>query len=718
MVLLIAVPSLVLTWLAARVVEQEAVAVAEKTEQIYQNAVNEVARRAIDLFSELASTVAELSARDDFIDAPLDHVVEQLEEVRRQHPSLTLYFLYDEDGRLGIPIASPSLWPWVLAQQAPVGTLPNNPALRQAVALEFQEGDFHKAIAAYEEAERTAGDDFVARATALNGEARCYFRLQQYETAIQRYLALGRLRFAPDSTGLPAELVSRYMIGRVLKAQNRPQAFLNQRIEFLRWLFNPEVMAFLNPTQRAFYQDRIQRGIEEMLGSNPKGFEREDQAYREVLAEGQKALQEQARNQQLLRWLTAQVQPRVLADLAAGPLGSRNPVFVEGALGPGEPAVICYGVCRRPQDGTPQWVVGFVLGSNALRERLDPSRVTEFRFLEQSNLRIQAQDSVGNILVGEIPQPYRVLRSLRLPSPFPAWDIRLVATGPVPIPSATRTRQVLLIGLVTVSAVAIGVGIFVTLWTSAREIRTARMRSDFVSAITHELKTPLTSISMFAEMMRLGRYRSDEERRRYVEAISDESQRLTRLIEQVLNFARIERGTRTYRFETVEPAELVDRALDAMHAQLERGRFEVSTEVEEDLPAVRADPDAITEVLVNFLSNAAKYSLDDRRIALRAFRRNGNVCISVADHGIGISRKHLRRIFDKFYRAPVPQVEETDGTGLGLTVSLSIARAHGGTIDVESEAGSGSTFTLVLPAHRLPTRSAGSAQQPRVSDTT
>jgi len=693
-ILLIAVPSLVLTWMATLVLGQEARSINQKTEQIHRNAVNEVARRALNVLSEVGRSVAALTMRPDFLDAKMGHVIEALERERRRLPILDLYFVYDERGVSWIPIGNrPSLF-W---NQKRFRASPQHPALLQARRQEFVDKDYPGAIAAYQQAARAAGNDAVLLTAALNGEARCQLRLGQYDTAMDRYFALQGRHFSYDSSGLPAELIARYQIGHVLRLQDKPIAFVNQRLQFLRWLLDRETVMIIDPSQRAFYQQRVRQELQQALEERPQAYAREREALAQVEREGQQVLAREQAEQQLLQWLTAQVYPRVVGDMRAGAQGPRAPVFVGGALASGDPAAICYGLYRRPQDGSVKWVIGFVLSRDLLRSRLDPAKVPELSFLEQSNLRIQVLDGAGRLLVGRPDSAATVLYSRRLSTPYPPWQVQMIAVGPVPVPAAVKTRTALLFGLVLVSAVALGLGIFVTIWTSSREIRTARMRSDFVSAVTHELKTPLTSISMFAETLQMGRYRNEQDRQAYVEAISEESQRLSRLIERVLNFASIERGTRAYRFGPVDPAALVRETLDSMRAQLEREGAQVVAEIEPGLPPVRGDRDALAEVLVNLLGNALKYSPSDKRMHVRAQRADGEVWIGVTDFGIGISRREQKRVFDKFYRASDRRVQETEGTGLGLTVSRSVARAHGGDLRVDSQPGKGSTFTLVLP---------------------
>jgi signal transduction histidine kinase len=230
-----------------------------------------------------------------------------------------------------------------------------------------------------------------------------------------------------------------------------------------------------------------------------------------------------------------------------------------------------------------------------------------------------------------------------------------------------------------------------------RELRLAAMRSQFVSSVSHELRTPLAAIRMFAETLRMGRTSGPEAEAEYLDTIVNESERLTRLLDNVLDFSKIERGERSYRRRPVSLAEVVRAAARTLHYPLSNQGFNLRLEIEDGLPTISADTDAIEQAVLNLLTNAMKYSGDSREIGLKLLRRDGNAVIQVTDHGVGIPAGEQARIFQKFYRIPTPGNRQVPGTGLGLTLVDHIVRAHGGRVEVESAPGQGSTFSIVLP---------------------
>lgn len=230
-----------------------------------------------------------------------------------------------------------------------------------------------------------------------------------------------------------------------------------------------------------------------------------------------------------------------------------------------------------------------------------------------------------------------------------------------------------------------------------RQVELARIKSDFVANVSHELKTPLSLIHLFAEMLESGHGNTREKRLQYYQIIKKESRRLTALINNILDFAQIEAGRKEYRFRPLSLAPLLGEVVRVYRTEIEKQGFVLDVHLDETVPQVMADADALWQCVMNLMSNAVKYSRDQKYVRIDLRRVNGNAQISVQDHGIGVAPDEQVKIFDKFYRAGDSLVHETKGSGLGLSLVREIVRAHGGSVEVQSVAGSGSTFTLVLP---------------------
>jgi signal transduction histidine kinase len=231
----------------------------------------------------------------------------------------------------------------------------------------------------------------------------------------------------------------------------------------------------------------------------------------------------------------------------------------------------------------------------------------------------------------------------------------------------------------------------------SKEMGLAKLKSDFVSNVSHELRTPLALIRLYAETLELGRITTREKKQQYYRIVRKESERLTALINNILDFSRIEAGRKEYEFRQTDIAELVRNTLDSYRYQIEQQGFALEENIDESVPPVVVDREAIARALVNLVNNALKYSTEEKFLGVKLYRDNGQVKLEVADHGIGIARRDQAKIFEKFYRAGDPLVHNTKGSGLGLSLVRHISEAHGGDIAVESTPGKGSRFVLSLP---------------------
>ncbi len=230
-----------------------------------------------------------------------------------------------------------------------------------------------------------------------------------------------------------------------------------------------------------------------------------------------------------------------------------------------------------------------------------------------------------------------------------------------------------------------------------KEMELAKIKSDFVSNVSHELRTPLALIRLYAETLELGRIPNRDKQHDYYCTIRKESERLTALINNILDFSRIEAGRKEYDFRETNLPELVKTTLESYRYQIEQHGFQFEQHIADDIPPVLVDREAIARSLLNLVNNAIKYSSDDRYLSVNLQRSNGSVMLEVVDHGIGIPRDEQAKIFEKFYRVCDPLVHNTKGSGLGLCLVRHIAHAHGGEVSVESFPGKGSKFSMVLP---------------------
>ncbi len=283
----------------------------------------------------------------------------------------------------------------------------------------------------------------------------------------------------------------------------------------------------------------------------------------------------------------------------------------------------------------------------------------------------------------------------RFAEPFDALTARLELAA---LPGVGSPGAVY--GLVALLLAVGAVGLLAVYRMVAVAMHFAERRSNFVSAVTHELKTPLTAIRMYAEMLRDGLVGAEGKRAEYYATITDESERLSRLIDNVLEFARLERGTREMNWTVGSVGPVLEEAAEKLRAHAAREGFSIALEIDDDLPAIRFDRDALLQVLFNLVDNAMKYAgaARERSIALEARRRGSGVLVSVRDRGPGVHGRQLSRIFEPFYRGGDERTRTTKGTGIGLALVKDLSERMGAAVSGANADGGGFRVQLAFPA--------------------
>ncbi len=305
----------------------------------------------------------------------------------------------------------------------------------------------------------------------------------------------------------------------------------------------------------------------------------------------------------------------------------------------------------------------------------------------------------GRVLFGRAPENRKWLITHSLPRPELPLLVETWPRDPAALQEKLGLRQNLYLGMLGVVVTLLAFGGYLTARTVRTELAVAQMKSDFVSTVSHEFRSPLAGITQLAEMLRDGRVKSDERRQQdYYEMIVNESQRLRRLVENVLDFSRMEEGRKQYRFGPFEPGPWLRRVVGDFQAEIAPAGLSLVARIPEDLPTLEGDPEALATAVHNLLDNAVKYSCDSKNskiVWLETSANGHDLTISVRDRGVGIREEDRARIFEKFYRGGELR-EQVKGAGLGLSLVQHIVAAHGGAVDFSSRQGEGSTFSIHL----------------------
>jgi two-component system, OmpR family, phosphate regulon sensor histidine kinase PhoR len=319
----------------------------------------------------------------------------------------------------------------------------------------------------------------------------------------------------------------------------------------------------------------------------------------------------------------------------------------------------------------------------------------------QNSFYVSVVDFEGNGVYGQpISRSSKYFFERRFPNTLYKWILQIVPRNytelELDVRNRRRTNLVFIISSMSLIFFSLAV-IYVT-WQRDRQLR--KLKEDFISNVSHELKTPLSLIHMFSEMLVMGRVKDEEKRLEYHRIIHNESDRMSRLIANLLDFANLGRGIENRHFEKTDIVQLVTKALEAYRHEIQKGECELKLHVDPDIPSFFADPNSITMAFLNLLDNSLKYSGEQKKIEIRIQRNNGFVDLSVADNGVGIPELEQQKIFDKFYRGSDPSVRRIRGSGIGLAITKHVAEIHEGEIMVNSVPGKGSTFTLRIPIRR------------------
>jgi two-component system phosphate regulon sensor histidine kinase PhoR len=321
----------------------------------------------------------------------------------------------------------------------------------------------------------------------------------------------------------------------------------------------------------------------------------------------------------------------------------------------------------------------------------------------QDRFYVSVVDFENNGVYGQpLSRTSKYFFETRIPTTLYKWILQIVPRNYTEIEQGMKNqrRTNLFLILFSMSLTFLSLALIYVVWRRDRQLR--QLKEDFISNVSHELKTPLSLIRMFSEILVTGRVRSEDKKLEYFHIIHNESERMSRLINNLLDFANLVRGIEPGYFEKTNIAQLVVKAVEAYRYEIQKDGFQLSLDVDPDIPETYADPNGITMALFNLLDNSVKYSGDRKQIDVRVGKSDGSVDLSVKDQGIGIPLSEQPKIFDKFFRGSTPSIRRIRGSGIGLAITKHVAEMHGGEVLLESEPGKGSLFTLKIPVRKGP----------------
>ncbi|MCX6226634.1 MAG: HAMP domain-containing sensor histidine kinase, partial [Bacteroidia bacterium] len=317
-----------------------------------------------------------------------------------------------------------------------------------------------------------------------------------------------------------------------------------------------------------------------------------------------------------------------------------------------------------------------------------------------SSINIKIEDNEGKLVYSRVHKEGTGYLSFPFPENLPKWKLVLMENKPGFVGSLLKAGSGIYLFIFILITLLMIMGLVFTIYTLNSELRLNKLKSEFISNVSHELKSPLTSIRMMTEMLHQNRVRTEERKAEYYSVMLEESEHLSHLIDNILDFSRMEDDRKKYNFMELDLDEHLQKFLETARERLADPGFKILYHQPDAVPAVTADMNAILQVFYNLVDNAIKFSGTSKQIDISLFANENELLFCVRDYGIGIAVKDQDRIFERFYRAEQPQSMGIKGSGIGLTIVKKIVEAHKGHLTLESRPGEGSTFCVHLPVSK------------------
>ncbi len=529
------------------------------------------------------------------------------------------------------------------------------------------------------------------QAKALEGLGRCLLAANKYEEAGRIYSELAAdLGQFLNAVGHPYGVVAAFQLHEIRRRQQKEAESLRSLLDAYRGIHEGKWL--LSLAAHDFFSSEIEAVFEKRL--NNERFPELYKSWREIRGQASPFLEALLFSDFLSREVIPIFEERIkLTRLTGEGRAGRFIVTQDESF-----CLISYAALPKLHPDK-DFFGGYCWDLDALRETKIP-RILEGR-MKDTGLTYQiVEENKRDASIAQNAQVSGDAVTLSLRQfPLP-W--KFVTTHPeLEDLERTAVRETFMYGLLLGVIVALMVmGAILIVRDISREAETTRLKTEFVHNISHELKTPLTLIRLYGETLERKDNLEDGKKREAYKIITKESERLSHLINNVLDFSRIEMGRKEFNIKTGNLADTISDTLESYLYHLEKKGFIVKKDISRDIPEMTFDEEAMGSVLINLLSNAMKFSPKTKEVTVRLFRNDGSAILQVEDKGIGIPSKDLSKIFKRFYRSKHEVVSETRGSGLGLTIVQHIVEAHGGSVQVASEPGKGSVFSIILPIYR------------------
>ena len=688
----IGLPSLLLGYLAFRGIQNDR-ALLEKRRLDEHHKIAELITRSIDesIFEAEQAYLSSIANRRGISQAAF---LNSLESLKHQHPLVEEVFLFQNLEKIRFPISKLLFLPDGSTQRLlPSSRTPSlNRKIQTGQKLEFQQKKYREALSIYQQAVRKVNDPQV-KGELWNTIARVQKKAKLYQNAIKSYETIAQdysqVRIAD---GIPLGLSARLELGSLFFAIDDSLSSIKTFIELYRSLINREWT--LEKAQYEFFAQNIKNSIDDILSqeSLPAQVLSYKRTFQELLSGESKQKETTEKLLEFQESAATDLQAKITLNL--DDFSDSRKRFV---LGIGRNSYLVSFLSQHLENrNRTNEVWGLLLDTDYLKDNLLRQALQRHVSSEETEWVVKGKDDRAILSSGSAPLGSVTVRT-NFTGNFPDWSLEFYQQDPRLFETFLTSRRGIYFYMFLLIAGILIFGLILTVRIVTHELELAKMKSDFVSTISHEFKSPLTSIRQLAEMLQTGRVPSEERRQKYYDTLLEQSERLSLLTDNVLNFAKIEEGRKEFEFEKTDIVALLKEIVSAVQDRVSHEDFEIQLKIEKSLPSIMADSAAISQSITNLIDNAIKFSGKAKKIVVKSFTEDLYLVISVQDFGIGIKKEELGKVFDRFYRGGDELTRTVKGSGLGLTLVKQIVEAHRGKVHVESEPGQGSTFSMKLP---------------------
>ena len=688
--LVVFLPSLILAYFGIRAIRNERYKLQQLNIEQQRRFVRTLEAEIQSLLERETASLREFSTSRGMVDRDYRSLRELISGRIQDKSVLGQVVLFYGDGLIWFPgqAAQPPPAP---APEAPAEWKRMQAAVARAERSEFQLRNYPEAISLYGQILQRSGNDTV-RAWIASRIARCEFKRKNFKQAVATYrFIIEEFSGLPTESGRSLEIASRTELLDALRGARDFSDFFTESLQTIRHL--EKDFWLINGDQAELYESLVFQMIDEALNKAP----------REHIPENFEAIIKKIRDslrRKLSGWRLADA---VRKDLLPGIRSRAENLASEGLVihrnvleFEQNDVLVLLAPLDRQKTGRAGEFLGSLLQVGDLKESLDAC------LKENSPLGLSIllrSTSSEEILYGaKIPAGRTPAFTEFFPENFPPWRVDVFQDEGVGSGTPLYRNVFFWIILALLAIVFFGSGLIIR--TIVREANLLNLKSEFIASVSHEFKTPLTVMGAILERLLSNEVQDPKKVKEYYRTLSHDSERLKRLVKNVLDFTKIEDGKREYRLMATDIARLVRQAVDHFEKENELTGFKVEARIDENLPPVLADEEALNQALHNILDNAAKFSRREKKIDVAVIRRPDSVEIAVEDRGIGIPENEQKKIFEKFYRGKQASYLSPTGTGLGLTLAKHILDAHGGKVTIRSQPGKGTRVGLILPLEK------------------